>query len=328
MSVQRSPPNSSITASSSQPDLSKVSTLPVEPHITFRKRKQPLDYDCNCSEQVREMHVELSRISSLFEKYVTSNEEIKTEMQSNTAEIKNQIREIKLSNEQIISKLQNNITEVKLQLNEIKSSTSSIISEQKDIKSHITCLETKLTQEESKIISIESQLKTIQSAPQTPSIKLDNQIHVNEQIIREMQDRKYREKNIILVGLPEQQYSSIEERNLKEFNDVLNITSSVNKDIPKPIKVIRIGKYTPGKARRIKIFYESAESAKELLRNKNKFPEHVKIFSDQTPAQQKYLNDLKQELTVRNNNGENNLTIKYIKGTPTIVHQPPKNFKQ
>ena len=51
------------------------------------------------------------------------------------------------------------------------------------------------------------------------------------------------------------------------------------------------------------------------------------IYSDQTPNQQIYLQNLKEEMTRRNNEGEEDLTIKYIKGIPKIVkNNKSKNY--
>lgn len=76
---------------------------------------------------------------------------------------------------------------------------------------------------------------------------------------------------------------------MKEEQTILKNISQVCQDLPKPVKVLRIGKYTPGKNRAIKICFDTASSAKYILRNKDKLPENIKIFSDQTPAQQQYL---------------------------------------
>lgn len=70
--------------------------------------------------------------------------------------------------------------------------------------------------------------------------------------------------------------------------------------------------------------FNTPQPAKKLLRNKHKLPENVIIFSDQTPSQQKYLSKLKEDLATRKNKGENDITIKYINGTPTII-KTPKN---
>ncbi|CAG4950241.1 unnamed protein product [Parnassius apollo] len=92
-----------------------------------------------------------------------------------------------------------------------------------------------------------------------------NQLFVNEQIIRrEVQERKKRENNIIIVGISEQNFTSTEERILKDEVEVLNITSIIEKDIPKPNKIFRIGKYNPGKQRRVKVCFDKPETAKVL----------------------------------------------------------------
>lgn len=78
----------------------------------------------------------------------------------------------------------------------------------------------------------------------------------------------------------------------------------------------------------MKVCYETLGPAKQLLRNKDKLPENIKIYSDQTPAQQKYLQHLKEELALRLGNGETDLTIKYTNGTPGIIKTTAKNYTQ
>lgn len=151
---------------------------------------------------------------------------------------------------------------------------------------------------------------------------------LNEQLISEMQERKKRENNIIIVGICEQTSAKAQERMLKDENDVVNIISAACQGIAKPIKVYRIGKYNPGKNRRIKICFDKPEPALTLLRNKIKFPDNIKIYSDQTPAQQKYFQSVKDELTQRIKAGENDIIIKYINGVPTIVKSVSKNSNQ
>jgi hypothetical protein len=48
---------------------------------------------------------------------------------------------------------------------------------------------------------------------------------------------------------------------------------------------------------------------------------------DQTPAQKKYVDTLKEELNKRTENGEKDLSIRYIKGLPKIItnKNAPKN---
>lgn len=322
MSLLRSP-SKTATGSSSQPDLSKLNVMETDSSITFRKRKQPFDHECKCSKEIQEMRTQLTHMTTLLEKYTGSNEQIINNMQDNISEVKTHIAEIKSSNEQTFNMIQENITEIKTQINDIKSWSTNIKSEQNNIKTKIISLEKKVCLNENKLKSLESSLTTF--ATPTPT---GNKLQANEQLIREIQDRRDREKNIIIVGLPEQNSETSEERYSKDETEVMRITSLLDDDIPKPIKVIRIGKYNPAKDRRIKVCYDKLGPAKQLLRHKSKLPENIKIFSDQTPAQQKYLQTLKEELTRRSNEGESDLTIKYINGMPKIIKTSTKNFSQ
>jgi hypothetical protein len=114
----------------------------------------------------------------------------------------------------------------------------------------------------------------------------------------------------------------------KDECDILCTFTSLNINIPKPSKILRIGKYSTNKARSIKICFDAPDPAKTLLRNKNKLPENIRIYSDQTPAQISFLNSIRDELKRRESNGETDLTIKYFYGMPTIVKSDSKNEKQ
>ncbi|CAH2090030.1 unnamed protein product [Euphydryas editha] len=295
MSVQRSPPQSlsqgPTKSSGSHPDLSKLGSLTVEPKVTLRKRKQPLEQDCECRTEIQEMRLELNRIGTLLEKYVTSNEQILKEMQKNIAEVKNEITELKSFNEQTWHLIRDNTTKI----NNIQSTTVSVEAEQKILKNTITKIQDQMNTDEAKINFLESKIETLKLQEPNPLKKN----HENEKLIHEIQERAFREKNVIFVGLPEQCMTTAKERASKDESDILKITSQVATELPKPTKVTRIGKYIPGKNRRVKVCYDAPYPAKCLLRNKDKLPEHIKIFSDQTPTQQKYLKSLKEELEER-----------------------------
>ncbi|VVD03270.1 unnamed protein product [Leptidea sinapis] len=92
---------------------------------------------------------------------------------------------------------------------------------------------------------------------------------------------------------------------------IYSLLCNVVQNCPKPIKIFRKGKFAAGKNHKIKICFETHEPAKALLRNKTQFPENIKVYSDQTPWQVKFYNEIKNELSVRQ--GEKDLTIKYIK---------------
>lgn len=56
-----------------------------------------------------------------------------------------------------------------------------------------------------------------------------------------------------------------------------------------------------------------------LLQKRTKLSENIKIYSDQTPEQKRYLQIVREELDERLRNGEKDLKIKYFKGIPRIT---------
>lgn len=189
-----------------------------------------------------------------------------------------------------------------------------------DIKS----LEARMSTWEDRLSQVEDQT-TNESLPNN---FIDKHLS-NETLINELRDRNQREKHVIIAGIPEQIAINAEEGTFKDEDKIIQLISTINPNLPKPLKVFRIGKFNPGKNRRIKVCYETNTTAKFLLRNKSKFPEAIKIYSDLTPAQQKYLNCVKDELARRQTSGESDITIKYIRGIPTIIKINPtsKNSK-
>lgn len=167
------------------------------------------------------------------------------------------------------------VADICKQVQEIKSETSTIATEKKIINEHLCHLETKLSDDETKLQLLETNIKDLKTSPS--SIQL-NQLCMNELVISEVQERKKRENNIIITGVPEQTAASAQERILKDESDVLKIASSVSKDIPKPNKIIRIGKHNPEKTRRIKVCFDRPEPAMLLLRNKANFRKISKYF--------------------------------------------------
>lgn len=324
MNLMRSP-TTPTTSGGSQPDLSKLSNMDKDSLITFRKRKQPSpDQYCECSKDIKDIRGELTRMTSMLEKYVESNQHIISQMQESLTEVRTQLTDLKTSNEKAINLIHENLDEAKAQISDVKSASLNLQIEQSIIKTHVTQLESKITYGENKLSKLETELG--QKPILTSFGPSTSQSYLNEEMMRELKIRNEREKNVIIVGLPEHITSNIAEKISKDESAVLNITSAVAYDIPKPTKVFRIGKYVSGKNRRIKVCYDTLGPAKQLLRNKDKIPENIKIFSDQTPTQQKYLHELKDELARRQKDGENNIIIKYINGTPTIVTSTPKNL--
>lgn len=149
----------------------------------------------------------------------------------------------------------------------------------------------------------------------------------NEFIINEINERNKRAKNVIFYNIQESNSNQTGERLSYDNKQVNSTIASILVDtdnLPTPLKVIRLGRYQPGKLRPIKAIFESDSIVFDIIRNKNKLthsnpPSTVYISTDRTPYQRDYMKSLKEELMTRTKNGEAGLTIKFIKGTPKIV---------
>uniref|UniRef100_A0A6P7F0R6 Uncharacterized protein LOC114325130 isoform X1 n=1 Tax=Diabrotica virgifera virgifera TaxID=50390 RepID=A0A6P7F0R6_DIAVI len=140
-----------------------------------------------------------------------------------------------------------------------------------------------------------------------------------EDIIEEAMDRINRSHNIILYNVPETN-SAVEDNN--KVNEILITVQGDNVNPISSRHVHRIGKRS-NKARPIKVTFSTPAQAKSFLRAKNKLATStfstISISDDKTPRQREYMNKLRTELKRRTDHGEQNLTIKYVRGRPTLV---------
>lgn len=283
----------------SQTDLSKINDLYSE-NISHRKRKTP---DCDFQHQFAEFKNEIMKeiVGTLQESCKNQNQNIKT--------------------------ISENISSINETLQNMKITTEQLIAENKSLKTQITNLSDTVKENEEKITSLQTdfqQLKSISTTPATHVQATPETIY--EDLYEEFQDRAERSKNIIIVGVPEKHISNIEERRETERNEAANILSTIYPDCPKAAKVLRVGKYDGKKVRPLKLSFTSQEIAKTIMRNKSNLKvEGVRIYSDQTPQQQNFIKKLRDELQQRKDNGERDLIIKFLKGTPKIVKEQPKN---
>nr|CAH7733472.1 unnamed protein product [Callosobruchus chinensis] len=149
-----------------------------------------------------------------------------------------------------------------------------------------------------------------------------------EEVIQEISERNERKRNIIILGVPEQEQDhDSATRVAKDKTVVSNILRAVTPALAGlDVKPIRLGKPIPGKHRLIKVTLKEDNQVIELLRaaknlKGNPAYRSISIFPDRTPMQiDNYsYKKLKLELDQRTANGEQNLEIRYYKGSPRIV---------
>ena len=89
------------------------------------------------------------------------------------------------------------------------------------------------------------------------------------------------------------------------------------------IRVQRLGKYSQGRCRPVKVLLTSEEEVFHFLRgakNLNNSVQHktIRMSSDKTPKQLQYLKMLQTQFQERRNNGEEGLRIRHYNGVPLI----------
>lgn len=303
MNIIRSPPGSgsSTERSGSYPELS-TKNLYIEssdiPHqVTFRKRKQ-----CDDNDLIKK---DLSNMSNQMSEMMTYLKELNKNQTEN------------------LNKLCSDVNAIRENINEIKSVVQNLTTEQNKIKSQVVTLTEYNDSANKRIESLESKIQQLKITTTVASTSVPS---ICEDIMAELSDRNLRSKNIIMIGIPEQNSADTNENSDLDKSEVSKVIKILNPNYPEPEKTIRLGKYNVDKKRPIKVSFASQSTVISILRNKTKIKDYnVRIYSDQTPQQRSHLKRLKEELENRKTNGEMNLSIRYVKGVPKIIQIPPKN---
>lgn len=150
-----------------------------------------------------------------------------------------------------------------------------------------------------------------------------------EEIISELDDRQSRKQNIIIFGVPEQRSDlGKEERQLAEEAAVDDILKVVSPDVNyRQLQRFRLGRFNLNatRPRPLKIKLECEKFVHDVIRRaktlKNS-PNHnnISLAFDKTFRQIAYYNKVKTQYNERVNKGENNISIKFVRGIPKIVN--------
>lgn len=143
--------------------------------------------------------------------------------------------------------------------------------------------------------------------------------------MEEMQEREKRKLNIIVVNLPESGKDSAEERKQEDRDRVRQLVSRTVDDVDSteldnPIRLgpIKIGQNA--RPRLLRMTVQNVETKKKILKNVAKlnrnvpFEKRVFINDDSTPKERERIKELRAEMQVRKENGEQNLMINYREG--------------
>jgi hypothetical protein len=159
-------------------------------------------------------------------------------------------------------------------------------------------------------------------------IEIKNKQHFKKNVasliyetIDELEERKLCEKNVIVFNVPESDSAM-------SFNGMQEDTGAVA-DILKGIdesgnfnvtKMYRLGTKKPDKVRPIKVEFSNREQASQVVFNSRKVIDRgVKIKRDLTLRQRHEITQLWKEVESRRDNGEINLTVRWVNSKPKIV---------
>lgn len=129
----------------------------------------------------------------------------------------------------------------------------------------------------------------------------------------ELRERCRRAANVILVGLAEITEGT------DELVGVNTLLSSLGLGV-EARQAVRLGGNRGNRARPLKLVFESEREVFLIFKNKRLFAsKNLIVKNDQTPREREYLAELRGELQRRIDEGESNLTIRYVNHTPAIV---------
>lgn len=214
------------------------------------------------------------------------------------------VNDLRTSNNKLVSSINSQFDKVATITNKINGHSTQL-----------NTLSTELASLTTKVVTLEANI----ASSNTKSSTL-----INDNLISEMIDRQSRRNNVLLFNLPEALNDSInassDATSIQNILDFLNLKS-------KPNSVTRLGKPSSNttKPRPIKLHFSDQKDIFELFSYQNKLKSNptwkdLRFSSDRTKQQQEYMSHLRQELLNRQSNGEQDLIIKYIKGTPKIIN--------
>lgn len=172
------------------------------------------------------------------------------------------------------------------------------------------------------IVALQDKLESFTS----PSPDSLNQLYCTEEIIQEVAERTKRQNNIVVYNVPEINNSTKGNQLVADQTMVTNMLSVLGVQ-EAPVSVLRLGKFDSTNTERkrpIKVILSSNLNIPTIFRSSKKLKtidgyKHLSISSDKTPFQTKLYKKTKDELYQRQQKGESNIALRYIRGIPKIV---------
>lgn len=180
------------------------------------------------------------------------------------------------------------------------------------VADEVVHLSQKVSSMEARLSELES--KAISSSASGIGMPATSSAGSSQDIYQELEDRRRRSYNVMVMGLAEPTDPHRPD-DLAVFNRVLE-------DLPKASSARRLGRNVNGRPRPLKVTFASPEDARLILKNSGAFVrKSLRVKNDLTPCQLSELDGLRKQLDVRIQNGEKDLTIKYVNSVPVIIRK-------
>ncbi|KAG8239980.1 hypothetical protein J437_LFUL019330 [Ladona fulva] len=173
------------------------------------------------------------------------------------------------------------------------------------------------------IVELKKEIELMKNGP-TAASSTFNYDTMNS-VVLEVNDRNRRCKDVIVFGAPEKLEGESVTHD-SDFAKRLVNTVLPNASSNLDFRFTRLGRNATNKPRTLKLTLSSEEQVFEFLKSfdllkssGNDFIRSLSSSRDRTLMERNYLQTLRSELQIRMDAGEQNLTIKYIKGIPKII---------
>lgn len=175
--------------------------------------------------------------------------------------------------------------------------------------------------------SLKSELKVVQSNQGNVN-RADSDTVSSEKIIAEVEERQRRSYNLVLFNLPESGKNTDIEQVADDVDRAQKtvLPDDTNNENLKIVSCSRLGKFTDGKDRPLRITFACPQQATAVLK-KYKRIRDLYLNRDLTRLQQNESFSVRSEFRDRKQKGEDDIVLKYSNGIPKIVKSSkPKNF--
>lgn len=222
------------------------------------------------------------------------------------------------------------------------SHIASVLDKMKDIPTDLADIKTDIKTLSNKFDTLEPRLSATEDRVTELENKLESLTRNDspEDILREINERSKCKNNLIIFGLTESTSNEAKIRKDYDTQKVSVLLHNIRTDIDlESIKVFRVGIRKKGNnsVRPLKIALKNEQEVgkvlvkfddaaiKKRVKDLDIAFQNIFLARDKTLKERKYLSKLRDDLKRKTDAGEQNLTIKYRDGIPTIVKQVPKN---